>query len=127
MTATANPGWSFIGWDGDLSGDNNPETLTIDGHKVVTATFTQDKYTLTVSTVGSGSVDKDPNQATYDYGDEVTLTATADADWTFTDWDGDLSGTTISATLTMDSHKVVTATFTRDQQPIFLPIITRQY
>jgi len=127
MTATANLGSSFIGWDGDLLGSDNPETLTIDGHKLVTATFTQDKYTLTVSTVGSGSVDKDPNQATYDYGDIVTLTATADPDWTFADWDGDLSGTTISATLPMDSHKVVTATFTQDQQQIFLPIITRQY
>jgi hypothetical protein len=127
MTATANPGWSFIGWDGDLLGSDNPETLTIDGHKVVTATFTQDKYTLTVSTVGSGSVDKDPYQAAYDYGDIVTLTATANTGSTFDSWSGDLISTTNPVTVTMSGSKVITATFTQDEHQIFLPIITRQY
>jgi len=127
MTATANPGWSFAGWSGALSGTNNPDTVTITGSTTVTATFTRDKYTLTVSTVGSGSVDKDPNQATYHYGDEVTLTATANTGWTFDSWSGDLISTTNPVTVTMSGSKVITATFTQDEHQIFLPFITVQY
>ena len=66
----------------------------MNGDRAVTATFTQDEYTLSVSTVGSGSVDRDPDQATYHYGDSVELTATAAAGWTFAGWSGDLSGCT---------------------------------
>jgi len=32
--------WTFSAWSGDLSGSNNPETITMDGNKTVTATFT---------------------------------------------------------------------------------------
>jgi uncharacterized repeat protein (TIGR02543 family) len=126
LTANADPGWSFTGWSGDLSGSTNPITVTMTGNRVITATFTQDEYTLTVSTVGSGSVDKDPDQATYQYGDVVTLTATADTDWTFDSWSGDLSGTTNPITVTMTGSRVITATFTEDKLQIFLPIITVQ-
>ena len=45
--------------------------------------FTADGYTLTVNIVGDGSVTNNPDQATYHYGDVVTLTATADPGWTF--------------------------------------------
>ena len=42
MTLTATPaaGWTFAGWSGDLTGSTNPQTITIDANKVVTATFT---------------------------------------------------------------------------------------
>ncbi len=41
VTLTANPavGWSFDSWSGDLSGSDNPATLTIDGNKSVAANF----------------------------------------------------------------------------------------
>ncbi len=39
ITATANPGSSFAGWSGDLTGSANPATVTMTGDKVVTATF----------------------------------------------------------------------------------------
>lgn len=39
LTANADPGWEFIGWSGDLSGSDNPDSLTMSGHKTVTATF----------------------------------------------------------------------------------------
>jgi uncharacterized repeat protein (TIGR02543 family) len=37
----ANPaaGWVFSGWSDDVSGSKNPETLTMDSDKTVTATF----------------------------------------------------------------------------------------
>jgi len=39
LAATADPGWSFDGWSGDLVGNTTPDTLTISGDHVVTATF----------------------------------------------------------------------------------------
>ena len=44
VTMTANPafGWSFAGWSGDASGTGNPQTLYIDGDKVVTASFKEE-------------------------------------------------------------------------------------
>jgi hypothetical protein len=75
-------------------------------------------YTLTVHTVGSGSVTRHPTgtlrlpgQSSYLYGTTVTLTANAERGGIFDGWRGDLSGLTNPATLTMDTDKVVTATF----------------
>jgi uncharacterized repeat protein (TIGR02543 family) len=70
------------------------------------------QHTLTVNTVGSGSVALNPPGGTYNVGTEVTLTATPDAGYQFSGWSGDLTGSTNPATITMDSHKNVTATFT---------------
>jgi hypothetical protein len=42
LTATANLGWTFGSWSGALSGTTNPESLTIYGDTVVTATFQSD-------------------------------------------------------------------------------------
>jgi hypothetical protein len=67
--------WSFSHWSGDLSGSVNPTTIGMTGDKSVTATFTQDQYTLGITVVGNGSVLKNPDQATYTYGTIVTLTA----------------------------------------------------
>jgi len=113
LTATADPGWTFSAWSGDLTGSTNPDTVTMDSDKTVTATFTQDQYTLTVNTVGSGSVSKNPDQATYTYGTPVQLTATADPGWTFSAWSGDLTGSTNPDTVTMNGDRTVTATFTQ--------------
>ena len=42
VTATAGSGYVFSGWSGDLSGSTNPESLTMDGNKSVTAQFTEE-------------------------------------------------------------------------------------
>jgi len=39
LTAKADPGWAFSGWNGNMSGRNNPENILVDGPKTVTATF----------------------------------------------------------------------------------------
>ena len=40
LAATAQPGWLFTSWQGDLSGSANPATLTMDANKAITAVFT---------------------------------------------------------------------------------------
>jgi len=69
------------------------------------------EYTLSVNTVGSGSVTRVPSQTIYLYGDVVTLTATADPGWYFGQWSGDASGILTQTQITMTADKVVTATF----------------
>jgi hypothetical protein len=39
LEAMADPGWSFAGWRGDLTGTENPATISMDGSKIVTAAF----------------------------------------------------------------------------------------
>jgi uncharacterized repeat protein (TIGR02543 family) len=114
LTAVPDAGWEFSGWSGDLSGSTNPTTITMSSNKSVTAAFTEitlPQYNLTVNIVGQGTVSLNPPGGTYYEGTEVTLTATADSGWKFDGWSGDLSGSTNPATITMNSDKTVTATF----------------
>jgi uncharacterized repeat protein (TIGR02543 family) len=50
LTAIADPGWGFVGWSGDLSGSDNPETITITGNTTITATFTTHQIFLPLTT-----------------------------------------------------------------------------
>jgi len=120
LTATADPGWTFSAWSGDASGTGISTTVSITGNMAVTATFTQDDYTLIVNTDGNGTVEANPDQTTYVYGDVVTLTAIADPGWTFGAWSGDASGTALSTTVTITGDMSVTATFTQDDYTLTL-------
>jgi hypothetical protein len=115
LTANPLPGWSFDHWSGDMSGSTNPDTITIYGDSFVTAHFTQDQYTLTLTYIGSGSVVKNPDQPTYTYGTPVQLTAYPNAGWSFDHWSGDLTGSTNPDTIFIYGDSVVTAHFTEDQ------------
>ena len=123
LTPVADVGWTFSAWSGTNAGElvdagGGDWTLVMDGNKAVTATFTRDEYTVTSGVVGSGSIARDPNQATYHYGDSVELTATADTGWTFAGWSGDLTGSTNPDSLLVTDNMNVTATFTLDQLTI---------
>jgi len=112
VTATAGIGYSFTGWSGDITGSDNPKTITINANITAAATFKQIPYTLTVTVVGTGcSVTKNPSQATYTYGSSVQLIPVAATGWQFSGWSGDLSGSANPATITMNGNKSVTATF----------------
>ena len=80
-------------------------------------------YTLTTNVVGSGSVAKNPDQATYGSGAVVTLTATPAAGWSFAGWSGDLTGSANPQTITMNANKVVTATFTQNQYSLTVNLV----
>ncbi len=114
LTATPATGWRFANWTGDLTGSTNPVSITIDGNKSVTARFTQNEYTLTVTTVGNGSVSRN-NPGPYHYGDVVQLTATPSTGWRFSNWTGDITGSTNPASITINGNRSVTARFTQNE------------
>ena len=111
LTATANPGFAFAGWSGDLTGTANPVNLTITSHRNITATF-KATYNLTTEIVGHGKILLDPANGPYEAGTVVTLTAIPDTGYQFVEWRGDLLGVTNPATLAMNAAKRVQAVFT---------------
>jgi uncharacterized repeat protein (TIGR02543 family) len=112
LTATADTGWNFSAWSGDMIGIEDPKNITINGNKSITATFIQNEYTLTVNSAHA-AVTKAPDQLTYTYGTSVLLTmGTVDVGWTFTGWSGGGCSGTAPCTVTMYSDITVTANFT---------------
>jgi uncharacterized repeat protein (TIGR02543 family) len=94
----------------------------VQANHTISATFTINQYTLTINTVGSGSVALSPLGGVYDYGTSVTLNATADPSWSFTGWSDDLTGSTNPESITMDGDKTVTATFNKNRYNIIITL-----
>ena len=112
VTLIAVPGANavFNGWGGALSGNANPETLTVNADTAVSASFTQ-LFTVTATSSGPGSVSLSPPNGPYPAGSIVTVTALPDPDAAFLGWSGDLSGTDNPAALTIVGDESVTASF----------------
>lgn len=119
LTASPSAGVPFAGWSGDCQGSGVTCTLTMDGDKRVTASFTTLwKLTVVKAGGGGGSVTSAPAglvcgpscSASFPPGTQVTLTGAPDAGSTLTGWTG-CSGQGPTCTLTMDGDKTVTATF----------------
>ncbi len=73
LTATPAEDWAFVGWSGDLTGSENPATLTLTGDASVTATFKWTGPELTIVKIGQGRVTQSPPPP-YKAGAVVTLT-----------------------------------------------------
>jgi glucose/arabinose dehydrogenase len=117
LTATPAAGYKFNAWSGSATGSTNPLTVSMTANKTITATFVAvTQYTLTVNTAGSGTVAKNPDQATYNTGSSVILTATPAAGYRFSAWSGSATGSTNPLTVSMTANKTITATFVLIQQ-----------
>ena len=113
LTANASSGYAFNNWSGDVpqaQQSSNPVTITMDSNKSVTANFIR-RYTLTLSAGAGGTTDPVPGTYNYDQGTQVSLKAVPASGYEFSNWSGDVSGTTNPVTVTMDSDKSATANF----------------
>ena len=110
LTATADAGFAFAGWGGDLSGSPNPATLVLDANKSVTAVFVP-QYTVTVEPTAGGAVTLDPPGGRYDPGTPVTVTAVAARGYAFAGWSGDLERAANPANFVLDRDLAVGARF----------------
>jgi hypothetical protein len=132
LTATADTGSIFTGWSGGGCSDTVNCVVTMSQAQSVTAVFTLDQHTLSVSLAGtgSGSVGSTPAgidcgtfcTESYDYGTIVTLTATTDPGSAFEGWSRACSGIS-DCTVTMTETKAVTATF--KATGVYLPLVSR--
>ncbi|MDR0476259.1 MAG: glycoside hydrolase family 9 protein [Treponema sp.] len=124
VTASANSGYSFTGWTGDVTDSNPVITVTMNANKTITANYqltSQSSYTLTVNRnpVAGGNVTKNPDKASYSHGETVTVTASANIGYYLKNWSGALTATASSVIITMDGNKTLTANF--DQLDIVNP------
>jgi uncharacterized repeat protein (TIGR02543 family) len=122
LTATPANGYTFAGWSGDCTGAGSC-VVQMNSNKSVTATFSQNAvdYRLNTSKTGNGTVSVNPagtscgsNCSEYKTGTNVTVTATAASDYTFTEWSGACQGTG-ACTITMSANRSVSATFTQNK------------
>jgi uncharacterized repeat protein (TIGR02543 family) len=124
LTAAPSPGSTFSGWSGAAGCTTNPTcNVTVTTAMTVSATFTLDVHTLSVSRNGTGTGTVVSNEATpliscgtdcsepYNHGTVVTLTATPAANATFVGWSGGGCSGTGNCVVTVDAAKTVTATF----------------
>ena len=111
LTSKPAEGWGFVGWEGDLEGNENSETITIDGEKTVTAIFEIQSFSITVQVEGEGSVTLNPDKDEYEPGEEIEVTAEAEEGWIFSHWGGDLTGNENPVNITADDNKNITAIF----------------
>ncbi|SKC83823.1 Listeria/Bacterioides repeat-containing protein/gliding motility-associated C-terminal domain-containing protein [Ohtaekwangia koreensis] len=128
VKATPATGYTFTGWSGDASGTDASVTVTMSGNKSVTANFQEQviapvTYTLSTTSIptGGGTI---LGAGTYDEGTVVTVTVTPSIGYTFTGWSGDISDTSPSVTITMNSNKSIIANF--DAQSSVSTIVTPQ-
>jgi uncharacterized repeat protein (TIGR02543 family) len=112
-TATPNTGYTFTSWteNGTVVSNSAAYIFPLNANRTLVANFTAITFTLTVTAV-NGTVVKNPNQATYNSGSTVQLTATPSLGYTFTSWSVDASGSTNPLTVTMNANKNITANFT---------------
>lgn len=119
LVATPGPGSAFAGWTGCNSVSGNTCTATMIAPRTVTASFDVACYTLIAPsspTVG-GTVSADPPAncpGGYTPNTQVTVTATAQAPYSFVGWAGALAGGPNPGTLVMDADKTATARFTEN-------------
>lgn len=110
VTAIPNPGYTFSGWSGALSGTDTVATFTMDGHKALTANYSLISYFINASSE-NGKIVLDPDQPWYLPGTEVSIRAVGDLGYAFEEWGGDLSGIENPIVVSMDNDLDFSASY----------------
>ena len=125
LTAEADAGWQFVRWVvGETEKTENPVVVKMDADKTVKAVFEEeepptDKYTLTITKTGQGTVVPAEGAHEYDEGSEVALSATPADGWDFSKWV--IDGTDVlsaETTVVMSSNKAANAVFVEEEPPV---------
>lgn len=124
VTATPEPGYEFVGFEGDVESTDSSITFTLSEDMTVTAVFQEvthedgvELYQLSafVEPSGAGTIVRAPALFDYEDGEEVTLEAYAGEGFVFTGWSGDLpegeSGENAVLVLSMTGDLDVRANF----------------
>ena len=102
ITATANEGYRFVGWEG-LDSQENSLSITLNQNRTIRAIFEPVviQYNLTINTSEGGSVSTEGG--IFDEGTSITITATPNSGFDFTGWEeNDTSSPSLTITLTAD-------------------------
>ena len=116
IEATGNTGYSFTQWSDGSS--TNPRTVTIASDLSLTSAYAIQTFSVSLSAGANGSVSVNgtPVVGTYTdtvgYGTQITIEATPDSHYSFTQWSDGVS--TNPRTLTVTSNTTLSAAFAID-------------
>jgi uncharacterized repeat protein (TIGR02543 family) len=119
LTATANPGSIFTGWQGGVCSGTNACPVILNTDRTVSAGFEilpPNQYALIVNKIGQGTITAEGidcgSDCTEQYleNTEITLTATPEPNGSFIGWSGACTGTQ-PCRLKMNQAQQVSATF----------------
>ena len=106
LTATANSGYRFVKWSDEVT--DNPRTVVVTQDSTFTAIFEANTFAITTS-VNDDAMGSVTEGGEYTYGAEITLTATANSGYRFTQWsDGNTEN---PRTIIVTENKTYTAEF----------------
>ena len=106
LTATANSGYRFVKWSDEVT--DNPRTVVVTQDSTFTAIFEANSFAITTA-VNDDAMGSVTAGGEYAYGTEITLTATANSGYRFTQWsDGNTDNPRI---VTVTENKTYTAEF----------------
>ena len=115
LVATANEGYKFVNWtdaDGEEVSTEETYSFAATADVALTANFEAIQYVVTLTFEGEGTV---TGAGTYNYGDEVTITATPAEHNELMFWLdgqlGDMVSTDLSFTITVTSDTTIHAVF----------------
>ena len=115
VPATANNGYTFINWteNGSVVSTQANYTFTVNSNRNLVANFQLQQYIITtqVDPPNSGNV---TGGGSYYYGDNITLTATANAGYSFDHWQDNI--TTNPRPITVTGNATYTACFKAQPQ-----------
>jgi uncharacterized repeat protein (TIGR02543 family) len=124
VTAVPGSGYSFGNFSGALTGNTNPQTLTVNTSTSVSATFTAGtSCTLSTSTTGSGTIAVSPSGTVFSCGTSLTITATPAQYYSLTGFSGAITGTTNPQTFVINANSTVAAAFSQTSFPIKTTIV----
>ena len=103
----------FAGWTGDVTTSATPLTLTLTADTLITATFALREYVVSTGVTGEGTVTRAPEQALYEHGQNVQLTATAAPGWQLAGWSEPALGAENVISITVVSALDIEANFVR--------------
>tara|TARA_B100000767_G_scaffold138140_1_gene130676 strand:- start:54 stop:1736 length:1683 start_codon:yes stop_codon:yes gene_type:complete len=127
LLATPKEGWEFKQWSGDLISTKNPNQITINKPKNISAVFEKKQYPLNIEIEGEGSVEETIVKAgtpnSYNSGTVVSLSATPQNGWSFLKWSGDISSFENPIEITVNMPKNIQAEFFNPLNFTGLPIL----
>lgn len=112
ITATPNNGYRFVRWEGNSSSTSITINLTMDTNKSVRAIFEEipaENMYLTINSSNGGYTNK--SSGSYTKNSTISITATPNNGYRFLRWEGDISSTSSTINLTMNTNKNIRAVF----------------
>ncbi len=115
VVATANNGYTFTNWteNGTVVSTEARYTFTVTGNRTLVANFSQQTYIVSVSANPTAGGNVTGGGAFY-YGDNCTVSATANTGYTFTYWmeGGNIVSTNANYSFTVNGNRDLVAHFT---------------